>query len=529
MTALASLSALGGFSTAHGECARQWNALIPPSEYRGIPFTAFEFGDGSGSALYIGGAIAKPSESTTHTFVLKFDGANWSEVGGSFTKVNQFGPASLGYVESLGVYQGELIAAGNFNTVGGQSINSIARLHNGVWLPFGEGIDGGFGFGVLAVCEFQDKLIAGGDFTSAGGQPASRIAAWDGTGWSPLGAGITSGSDRTVQALTFFEGKLLVGGAFSGAGGIAGTNRIARWDGTTWLAGMGAPTNGVVYSFGFHNDNLYAGGDFTSLRTSVLKWTGTQWVFLDGLEDHRTNALSAFDGGIIAAGSNSPCIGGMPTSAYVVTQYNGSSWTPMGSGITVFGCLKGIADAIPYHHSLLIVGDLSAGQPFPGSGMATYDPIDPVPSIIEQPEAQSLILGHTFSAEVVAQETMTYQWRRDGVAITDDGRISGATTANLTITDVDFPDGGQYDVLAINDCGQVASEPVTLTIACGGARPNGDLNGDGATDGLDIPLFMDAVLAGSRAGAVVCKADFTYDHVMTDADIGPFVSKLLDE
>lgn len=517
-----------GWSEAHGECARQWNALSRPSVYQGIPFTAFEFDDGSGSALYIGGAIAKPSESTTHTFVLKFDGANWSEVGGGFTKLSQFGPPGVGYVESLGVYQGELIAAGNFNTVGGQSINSIARLHNGVWLPFGEGINGGFGLGVLAVCEFQDKLIAGGDFTSAGGQPASRIAAWDGTGWSPLGSGITAMNEPTVYALLVHHDNLLVGGNFLSAGGVGGTNRIALWNGNEWSNAMSFGAVGSVRTFHEHQGQLLAGGSFSSWQTGVLYWNGTQWTTFGGLNNYTIKSLVTLNGDLFAAGNYISCPG-QPFNTNMVSRRDGATWIPLGTGITIFGCFTGIADAIRYQHSLLIVGDLAAGQPYPGSGMATLDPIDPVPSIIEQPDAQSLILGHTFTAAVIAQETMTYLWRRDGIAITDDGRISGATTANLTITDVDFPDGGQYDVLAINDCGQVASEPVALAIACGGARPNGDLNGDGATDGLDIPLFMDAVLAGSRAGAVVCKADFTYDHIMTDADIGPFVAKLLDE
>lgn len=522
--ALASLSALGGFSTAHGECARQWNALIPPSEYRGFPFTVFEFDDGSGPVHYFGGVIYKVSEPSLGTVILRYDGSSWSQVGGEFRY-----SSNGGVVYRLGQFRGELIAAGYFNSVAGQSINSIACLRNGTWQPLGDGVTNGYGYPtVRSVCEYQGKLIAGGNFFTAGDQPANHIAAWDGASWASLGSGVSFTSDtQFVYDMLEYENKLLVGGDFLSAGGIGATRRIALWNGHEWTNAMSLGASGSVRTFHEHQGQLLAGGFFSAWQTGVLYWNGTQWTAFGGLNNYTIKSLVTLNGDLFAAGNYISCPG-QPFNTNMVSRRDGATWIPLGTGITIFGCFTGIADAIRYQHSLLIVGDLAAGQPYPGSGMATLDPIDPVPLIIEQPGAQSLILGHTFNAAVVAQETMTYQWRRDGIAITDDGRIIGATTANLTITDVDFPDGGQYDVLAINDCGQVASEPVTLTIACGGARPSGDLNFDGTTDGLDIPLFMDAVLAGSRAGAVVCRADFTYDHIMTDADIGPFVAKLLD-
>lgn len=511
--------------SAHAECQREWHALSPPSEYRSIPYAVFEFDDGAGPALYFGGYIVKQSEPSNGTVILRYDGSTWSQVGGNFRYLS-----SAGIINCFGQFNGELIAAGYFTTVAGESINSIACLRNGTWQPLGSGISNGQSYPtVTTVCEYHGKLIAGGNFLTAGGQSANHIAAWDGAKWAPLGSGVSiTGIGRFVFAILEHENKILVGGDFSSAGGVGGTSRIALWNGDEWSASMSFGASGTVRTFCKHQGQLLAGGFFAIGATGVLYWNGTQWTPFGGLGSFTINSLVSLNGGLFASGNYITCPGGNPIqTAYRVSYRVGDTWAPIGADITVFGCQIGIADAIPYRNSLVTVGDFGVGQPFPGSGIATYDPIDPVPSIIDHPVPQSLILGNSLSAEVVAEEAMTYQWRRDGVPIADDGRVSGATTAHLTITDTDLPDAGMYDVLAANGCGQVASESVAVSIACGTGRPDGDLNGDGGTDGLDIPLFTTAVLSSSQFGREVCVADFNYDRIMTGEDVPGFVAAIL--
>ena len=60
--------------------------------------------------------------------------------------------------------------------------------------------------------------------------------------------------------------------------------------------------------------------------------------------------------------------------------------------------------------------------------------------------------------------TLTYQWRKDGVPLSDGGTISGSQTATLTIDPVAFDDAGTYDVLVTDACDSVASNAATLSV-----------------------------------------------------------------
>lgn len=65
------------------------------------------------------------------------------------------------------------------------------------------------------------------------------------------------------------------------------------------------------------------------------------------------------------------------------------------------------------------------------------------PTIPQQPVAQTVIQGQKLSLTVVADGTqpLTYQWKRDGANLANGGRISGATTATLTIQNAQLADG----------------------------------------------------------------------------------------
>ncbi len=47
---------------------------------------------------------------------------------------------------------------------------------------------------------------------------------------------------------------------------------------------------------------------------------------------------------------------------------------------------------------------------------------------------------------------LSYVWRRDGVPLIDDGRITGVATANLTINGMRYEDEGTYDCLVTDSC-----------------------------------------------------------------------------
>ena len=59
---------------------------------------------------------------------------------------------------------------------------------------------------------------------------------------------------------------------------------------------------------------------------------------------------------------------------------------------------------------------------------------------------------------------LTYQWRKDGVPLSDGGTISGATTSTLTIDPVAFTDAGSYDVVVADSCTNTTSNAATLSV-----------------------------------------------------------------
>jgi hypothetical protein len=86
--------------------------------------------------------------------------------------------------------------------------------------------------------------------------------------------------------------------------------------------------------------------------------------------------------------------------------------------------------------------------------------------ILQQPV--SLNIGSSqparFSVTARGAPLLRYQWRKNGVDLIDDGRISGAKEGTLTIANVLTSDLGTYAVAIANDCGSVTSDPANLQL-----------------------------------------------------------------
>ena len=102
------------------------------------------------------------------------------------------------------------------------------------------------------------------------------------------------------------------------------------------------------------------------------------------------------------------------------------------------------------------------------------------PTIIQHPFPQSVCLGQTIQFDIVATgSNVVYQWYKDGVAIANGGRVSGASTASLKITGSIVADNGDYTCTVTGICPPVAtSQPGTLTVSVCTAIAIGDLGGD---------------------------------------------------
>src|SRR5207244_3584306 len=88
------------------------------------------------------------------------------------------------------------------------------------------------------------------------------------------------------------------------------------------------------------------------------------------------------------------------------------------------------------------------------------------PVLISSPVSLTALAGSIAGFEVEAGGTspLSYQWFKNGSALTDDGRISGAATQSLSISNVLGADDGLYTVRITNSVGPVTSAPAGLTV-----------------------------------------------------------------
>lgn len=267
---------------------------------------------------------------------------NWSALGSGM---------NASYVDALTVYQGELIAAGYFTTAGGISANNIAKWNGSSWSPLGTGMN----TVIYALAVYNGELIAGGYFTTAGGDSAKYIAKWNGTSWSSLG----SGMNAYVEALIVYNNLLIAGGVFTTAGGIT-VNRIAKWNGVSWAAtGSNITSSTAITAFTVYRDSLFTGGGGFGGGGYILKWTGSVWNTVATM-DKDVYVQYVYANELIAGGYFEVINGTIGCSR--IAKWNGSSWTPLSSGM-IFN------NGPSYVYALNIYGnELIAGGRFTGAG-----------------------------------------------------------------------------------------------------------------------------------------------------------------
>ena len=87
-------------------------------------------------------------------------------------------------------------------------------------------------------------------------------------------------------------------------------------------------------------------------------------------------------------------------------------------------------------------------------------------TIIAQPRSTSVLPGTnvTFSVTALSPLPVTYQWQFNGANLVNGGSVSGATTTNLSLTNVQLAHNGAYTVVATDAIHSVTSQPAALTV-----------------------------------------------------------------
>jgi uncharacterized delta-60 repeat protein len=346
---------------------------------------------------------------------------------------------------------------------------------------------------VRAIIPHDDGYFIGGDFFAVGGVNRGYVArilsngAVD-TAWTNVGA------NSTVNAMVRQpDGKYVLGGAwttFNGLSAYDSTNSARRLirmnsDGsidTTFAPGNsgGNSVNSTVRALALADDGkIYVGGLFTTFTNGAvgrfvrLNTNGTM-----DTEFRVNTAATGTSGDVYAVAVDSQgriLVGG------AFTNWNGQSVSrlvrllPNGLVDTVFNIGTGlntgsVQSILPLPDGRVLIGGFfQSVNGVSATNIALLTPADATvgsgPMITMQPQSLDRLGGETAVFNVTATgNAPTYQWRRNGTNLVNGGRVSGAMTSQLTITNLVRTDTGAYSVEVTADSQSVLSSNATLTV-----------------------------------------------------------------
>jgi hypothetical protein len=314
---------------------------------------------------------------------------------------------------------------------------------------------------------------------------------WDGTNWQQI---VTANppplQDNFYPTPTCFDsarGETLLFGFLQ--------DPLWAYDGTDWqvrnAGGAGPkPNPAVTMAFDANRRVAVLLGALASARgkgndhnESVWEWDGKGWNEMpqsgqqpDLVEGANAFAYDTFRQECVLFGEETGSVDGGATSGLYsppdlfrfVWRWNGAQWQADPPTPT-------IGVSFQQAHSMCFDSARNAPVLFGGYGEGhtnvmnyTYEILyRDSPTVLKQPRVQPAMLGQPAQISVVAAGAppISYQWQKDGVNLTDDGRVSGATSNTLQIADVNSGDFGKYQLAMSNVCGTATSQPIQLRVA----------------------------------------------------------------
>lgn len=240
--------------------------------------------------LYTSGDF--PYQSTS-TKVFKFDGANWSQIGGDFQT------STWASVKKVHTHDTLIIAGGKFSTIGGQPRLNVAKWDGNSWTAMGAGLNNM----VFNFESYNGDLFATGSFTESGTDTlVHKIGKWNGNSWVPFDSSVVFNSPG---AMIEFNGNLIIGGVWETINGVP-MKGITKWDGMNYTS-MGNPLIKSVNSFWTFNNELYLSGTLFTLNPNaskyvVLKLLGTIWQEVGSGFDEEIFTLEDFNNQLYCGG-----------------------------------------------------------------------------------------------------------------------------------------------------------------------------------------------------------------------------------
>lgn len=338
------------------------------------------------------------------------DGAGGWYLGGSFSSVGGLARANLAQVDSAGAVtgfapspngavldltttaNGDVIAAGGFSAMAGQTANGVARLAADGALVWGGTVTGGSAR-AAALSSDGTMVYVGGDFSQVGGAVFRRLAALDtATGARKTTFAVGAPNQPVTDIAVRSTGEVLITGSFTAVGGTARV-RLANLDGATGALGsLNVSINNTVNDMELDDAGnvVYVAGTFgtvggsTRNRLAGISLAGPGSVTTLALAGVTGNlAAVALDGngGLYLGGSfqitpekdNPAVIARVAVATSAVTTVVPYYQTPRSLARPPVSGTSGALALVRSGSSLLVAGDFSDYGIIGRSGLAAYD------------------------------------------------------------------------------------------------------------------------------------------------------------
>ena len=144
-----------------------------------------------------------------------------------------------------------------------------------------------------------------------------------------------------------------------------------------------------------------------------------------------------------------------------VTATNGTS-TNWSAAIADLSLYQGQQVRIGFYHTANSDGSVGPGWYLDKIEVASQSS----PFVTTQPQSQAVLVGSnaTFSVIVAGASPLGCQWQFNNTNLTDNIRVSGSLSTNLTLANVATNDAGNYRVVVTNTYGSATSEVAVLTV-----------------------------------------------------------------
>ena len=336
----------------------------------------------------------------------------------------------------------------------------------------------------------------------------SNTVAFGGTGG---GLQVDSGASASCRSCVFRSNS--VSAAAVGSGGISAGGNLTL---INTIVAQNSPSgmhlsndnktleNCTIASNAAYGIGLF-GSNANSMTNTIVWGNGTDGIFNDGSSsisasycDTQTAALPG-TGNISANPLFTAPPGDLrPGPGSPVVDAGNNAAVPVGVTTDIAG--------LPRFFNDPSVPDTGAGTP-PIVDMGAHER---VPLSVSAPSGLNLCAGAdaVFSVTAAGQDPLSFQWRRNGVPLSNGGRISGADTDALTISATIPGDSDDYDVVVTDGVGQsLTSTEATLLVSPAPAAPV-----------ITAPESV-AVASTSNAASVVANAGSIWNWTLTGGTI----------